>query len=131
MYKVEVKVETVRNVAVEAPTIDEAEVLGAQEAMALVGGVESTVLSVELEDPEQRLKELAIMLGERTGFDISPSEVLGFDISPSEVLEDNKFIYYRNPEYPEEVEVYEKPLSVFAEPWDHLPLADSPFGGAS
>ena len=117
MYKVEVKVETVRNVAVEAPTMDEAEVLGAQEAMALVGGIDSTVLSVELEDPEQRLKELAIMLGERTGFDISPSEV----------LEDNKFIYYRNPEYPEEVEVYEKPLSVFAEPWDHLPLADSPF----
>ena len=121
MYKVEVKVETVRNVAVEAPTIEEAEVLGAQEAMALVGGIDSTVLSVELEDPEQRLKELAIMLGERTGFDISPSEV----------LEDNKFIYYRNPDYPEEVEVYEKPLSVFAEPWDHLPLSDSPFGGAS
>ena len=121
MYKVEVKVETVRNVAVQAPTIDEAEVLGAQEAMALVGGVDSTVLSVELEDPEQRLKELAIMLGERTGFDISPSEV----------LEDNKFIYYRNPEYPEEVEVYQKPLSVFAEPWDHLPLSDSPFGGVS
>ena len=121
MYKVEVKVETVRNVAVQAPTIDEAEVLGAQEAMALVGGVDSTVLSVELEDPEQRLKELAIMLGERTGFDISPSDV----------SEDNHFIYYRNPEYPEEVEVYEKPLSVFAEPWDHLPLSDSPFGGAS
>ena len=121
MYKVEVKVETVRNVAVEAPTIDEAEVLGAQEAMALVGGVDSTVLSVELENPEKRLKELAIMLGERTGFDISPSEV----------LEDNKFIYYRNPEYPEEVEVYEKPLSIYAEPWDHLPLSDSPFGGAS
>ena len=121
MYKVEVKVETVRNVAVEAPTIDEAEVLGAQEAMALVGGIDSTVLSVELEDPEQRLKELAVMLGERTGFDISPSEV----------LEDNKFIYYRNPEYPEEVEVYEKPLSVFAEPWDHVRLSDSPFGGAS
>ena len=121
MYKVEVKVETVRNVAVQAPTIDEAEVLGAQEAMALVGGIDSTVLSVELENPEQRLKELAIMLGERTGFDISPSEV----------LEDNKFIYYRNPEYPEEVEVYQKPLSVFAEPWDHLPLSDSPFGGAS
>lgn len=121
MYKVEVKVETVRNVAVEAPTMDEAEVLGAQEAMALVGGVDSTVLSVELENPEQRLKELAIMLGERTGFDISPSEV----------LEDNKFIYYRNPEYPEEVEVYQKPLSVFAEPWDHVRLSDSPFGGAS
>lgn len=121
MYKVEVKVETVRNVAVEAPTIEEAEVLGAQEAMALVGGIDSTVLSVELEDPEQRLKELAIMLGERTGFDISPSDV----------SEDNKFIYYRNPEYPEEVEVYQKPLSVFAEPWDHLPLSDSPFGGAS
>ena len=121
MYKVEVKVETVRNVAVEAPTMDEAEVLGAQEAMALVGGVDSTVLSVEMENPEKRLKELAIMLGERTGFDISPSEV----------LEDNKFIYYRNPEYPEEVEVYQKPLSVFAEPWDHVRLSDSPFGGAS
>ena len=121
MYKVEVKVETVRNVVVEAATIDEAEVLGSQEAMALVGGVDSTVLSVEMENPEQRLKELATMLGERTGFDISPSEV----------LEDNKFIYYRNPEYPEEVEVYEKPLSIYAEPWDHLPLSDSPFGGAS
>lgn len=121
MYKVEVKVETVRNVVVEAPTIDEAEVLGSQEAMALVGGVDSTVLSVEMENPEERLKQLAIMLGERTGFDISPSDV----------SEDNHFIYYHNPEYPEEVEVYAKPLSVYAEPWDHLPLADSPFGGAS
>ena len=121
MYKVEVKVETVRNVVVEAPTIDEAEVLGSQEAMALVGGVDSTVLSVEMENPDERLKQLATMLGERTGFDISPSEV----------LEDNKFIYYHNPEYPEEVAVYEKPLSVFAEPWDPLPLSDIPFGGAS
>jgi hypothetical protein len=117
MYKVEVKVETIRNVVVEAPTIDEAEVLGAQEAMALVGGVDSTVLSVGMENPDERLKELATMLGERTGFDISPNDV----------LEDNKFIYYRNPEYPEEVEVYEKPLSVYAEPWDHLPLSNSPF----
>ena len=69
----------------------------------------------------QEKLQLAIMLGERTGLDINVNEV----------LEDNNFIYYHNPDYPEEVEVYEKPLSFIAEPWDHLPVSDSPFGGAA
>ena len=60
---------------------------------------------------------LAIKLGERAGLDIKASEV----------LEDDNYVYYHNPEYPDEVERYEKPLSMIAEPWDHMPYEKSPF----
>ena len=46
IYMVEVKVQTIRHVTVEAATIDEAEQLGLEEAKALVGGVDGTVLGV-------------------------------------------------------------------------------------
>lgn len=46
IYMVEVKVETIRHVTVDAATIDEAEQLGLREAMALVGGIDGTVLGV-------------------------------------------------------------------------------------
>ncbi len=39
-------------------------------------------------------KILAIQLGERTGLDIKAIEV----------LEDDNYVYYHNPEYPDEVE---------------------------
>jgi len=60
---------------------------------------------------------LAIELGERTGLDIQGSEV----------MEDDKWVYYHNPEYPDEVERYEKPLPMIAEPWDDIPYDKSPF----
>lgn len=60
---------------------------------------------------------LAIELGERTGLDIQGSEV----------MEDDKWVYYHNPEYPDEVERYEKPLPMLAEPWDDMPYDKSPF----
>tara|TARA_A100001011_G_scaffold333515_1_gene361295 strand:- start:430 stop:780 length:351 start_codon:yes stop_codon:yes gene_type:complete len=60
---------------------------------------------------------LAIQLGERTGLDIQGSEV----------MEDDKWVYYHNPEYPDEVERYEKPLPMIAEPWDDIPYEKSPF----
>ena len=60
---------------------------------------------------------LAIELGERTGLDIEGSEV----------MEDDKWVYYHNPEYPDEVERYEKPLTNVAEPLDDIPYDKSPF----
>ena len=60
---------------------------------------------------------LAIQLGERTGLDIQGSEV----------MEDDKWVYYHNPEYPDEVERYRKPLPMIAEPWDEIPYEKSPF----
>ncbi len=56
IYMVEVKVETIRHVCVEAATIDEAEALGLQEAKALVGGIDGTVLEV-YSDPKQLIGE--------------------------------------------------------------------------
>jgi len=56
IYMVEVKVETIRHVTVEAATIDEAEELGLQEAKALVGGIDGTVLEV-YSDPKQLIGE--------------------------------------------------------------------------
>jgi hypothetical protein len=56
IYMVGVKVETIRHVTVEATTIDEAEQLGLQEAMALVGGIDGTVLEV-YSDPKQLIGE--------------------------------------------------------------------------
>tara|TARA_R100001440_G_scaffold35906_1_gene54985 strand:+ start:72 stop:422 length:351 start_codon:yes stop_codon:yes gene_type:complete len=60
---------------------------------------------------------LAIELGERTGLDIEGSEV----------MENDKYVYYHNPEYPDEVERYKKPLPMIAEPWDDIPYDKSPF----
>jgi len=56
IYMVEVKVETIRHVTVEAATIEEAEELGLKEAMALVGGVDGTGLEV-YSDPKQLIGE--------------------------------------------------------------------------
>jgi len=56
IYMVEVKVETIRHVTVDAATIDEAEELGLQEAKALVGGIDGTVLEV-YSDPKQLIGE--------------------------------------------------------------------------
>ena len=56
IYMVEVKVETIRHVTVSAATIDEAEELGLQEAKALVGGIDGTVLEV-YSNPKQLIGE--------------------------------------------------------------------------
>jgi len=56
IYMVGVKVQTIRHVTVEATTIDEAEQLGLKEAMALVGGIDGTVLEV-YSDPKQLIGE--------------------------------------------------------------------------
>lgn len=56
IYMVGVKVETIRHVTVDAATIEEAEERGLKEAMALVGGVDGTVLEV-YSDPRQLIGE--------------------------------------------------------------------------
>jgi predicted thioesterase len=56
IYMVGVKVQTIRHVTVEAATIEEAEELGLKEAMALVGGIDGTVLEV-YSNPRQLVGE--------------------------------------------------------------------------
>ena len=67
-------------------------------------------------EKEQR-KSLAIALGERTGQDIHWTQV----------MQDNEYVYYHNWEYPDDVELYEKPLAAVAEPWDDIPYEKSIF----
>ena len=62
-------------------------------------------------------KTLAVTLGERTGQDIHYSEVCA----------DDKYVYRHNAEYPDEVELYEIPLSMCAEVYDDVAYDKSPF----
>ena len=69
------------------------------------------------EDEVKRRKALAISLGERTGHDIHWTQV----------VEDKHCVYYHNWEYPDDVEVYHKPLPTCAEPWIDILYEDSAF----
>ena len=60
---------------------------------------------------------LAIALGERTGWDVHWTQV----------MQDKKYVYFHNWEYPDDVELYEKPLGMTAEPWDDVPYEKSVF----
>jgi len=66
---------------------------------------------------EAARRNLAIALGER----------LGVDVHWSQVMQDDHFVYYHNWEYPDDVELYQKPLGMIAEPWDDVPYAKSIF----
>ena len=69
------------------------------------------------EENIKRRKELSIMLGERTGDDIHWTQV----------MEDKHCVYYHDWEYPDEVEVYFKPLPICAEAWTDIRYEDSVF----
>ena len=73
------------------------------------------------------IKEKTVEMDKRNTLAIELGERTGLDIQGSEVMEDDKWVYYHNPEYPNEVERYEKPLSMIAEPWDDIPYDKSPF----
>lgn len=47
IYTVEVRVQVIRHVVVDAATIDDAERLGLEKAKAMLGGAEGLVLSVQ------------------------------------------------------------------------------------
>jgi len=47
IYTVEVKVQVIRQVVVDAATIDDAERLGLEKAKALLGGTDGVVVSVQ------------------------------------------------------------------------------------
>jgi len=64
-------------------------------------------------------KELAIALGERTGFDLRPHDI----------RKAGDWIFVRNPEWPDEAECYPLPLNLIAEPWNDVPIDRSPFAG--
>ena len=71
---------------------------------------------IRLTDIDRR-KTLALQLGERTGQDIHYSEVLS----------DGKYVYRHNAEYPDEVEMYVRPLCRCAEVEYDIPYEKSPF----
>lgn len=56
VYNVEVKVEAIRHMTVEAATVEEAEEIGLKEAIDLVGGIDGTVLGV-WSDPKKFIDE--------------------------------------------------------------------------
>lgn len=47
IYTVEVQVQVIRHVVVDAATIDDAERLGLEKAKAMLGGAEGSVISVQ------------------------------------------------------------------------------------
>jgi hypothetical protein len=73
-------------------------------------------MSKENEDVKRR-KALAISLGERTGYDLHWTQV----------IDDKHCVYLHNWEYPDDVEVYHKPLPMTAEPWMDILYEDSAF----
>jgi len=76
---------------------------------------------------DEWLKEKTIAMDKRNTLAIQFGERTGLDIQGSEVMEDDRYVYYHNPEWPDEVERYEKPLPMIAEPWDDIPYDKSPF----
>ena len=76
---------------------------------------------------DEWLKEKTIAINKRNTLAIQLGERTGLDIQGSEVMEDDRYVYYHNPEWPDEVERYEKPLPIIAEPWDDIPYDKSPF----
>lgn len=69
------------------------------------------------EDEIKKRKALACTLGERTGYDLHWTQV----------IDDNHCVYLHNWEYPDDVEVYHKPLPMCAEAWTDIPYEDSAF----
>lgn len=61
--------------------------------------------------------DLATYFGERRGIEVDP---LNVKVS-------GDWLFYRNHEWPDEVECYRLPLPDCAEPWDVIPLIQSPF----
>jgi len=76
---------------------------------------------------DEWVQEKTVEMDKRNTLAIELSERTGLDIEGSEVMEDDKYVYYHNPEYPDEVERYQKPLPMIAEPWDDIPYDKSPF----
>tara|TARA_R100001129_G_scaffold159284_1_gene123409 strand:- start:194 stop:463 length:270 start_codon:yes stop_codon:yes gene_type:complete len=65
---------------------------------------------------EQR-KSMAIALGERTGMDVAPKDIAIV----------GKWLFHNDPDI-NDVDVYELPLPMCAEPWTGCKLELSPFG---
>jgi len=79
--------------------------------------VATRVATVQDNEDVKRRKALAISLGERTGDDIHWTQV----------MEDKHCVYMHRWEYPDDVEVYHKPLPMCAEVWTDILYEDSVF----
>ena len=84
VYNVEVKVEAIRHMTVEAATVEEAEEIGLKEAIDLVGGIDGTVLGV-WSDPKKFIDE-----AEQLGLQEAKALVGGIDGTVLEVYSDPK-----------------------------------------
>ena len=62
-------------------------------------------------------KNLAIALGERTGWNVHWTQV----------MQDKDYVYFHDWEYPDAVTLFQKPLAVSAEPWDERAYVGSVF----
>ena len=57
------------------------------------------------------------------------SERLGDSVDASEIRIYRGWLFWRRPEYPDEVECYHLPIGMIAEAWADISVADSPFSG--
>jgi len=63
------------------------------------------------------MKELAIAFGER----------IGDHVPANQLKRKGGWLFHKLPDYPDEVDCYALPLSYIAEPFDCIPVEDSPF----
>ena len=63
------------------------------------------------------MKKMAIQFGER----------IGDDVPANQLKRKGGWLFHHLPDYPDEVDCYALPLSYIAEPFDCIPVEDSPF----
>ena len=63
------------------------------------------------------MKKLAIAFGER----------IGAHVPANQLKRKGGWLFHKLPDYPDEVDCYALPLSYIAEPFDCIPVKDSPF----
>ena len=76
-----------------------------------------TIMTVQNTMNKKDRMALAVQLGER----------IGQGLHWGDVLEDKKYVYQFDADYPDEVSLYQKPLPWCAEIYDCIPYDQSPF----
>jgi hypothetical protein len=61
--------------------------------------------------------KLAVAFGER----------IGEDVRTRDIRVRGAWLFYRHPDYPDDIECYHLPLPICAEPWTDIPAEASPF----
>ena len=58
---------------------------------------------------------------------IAFGERIGEDVRPRHIRVRGEWLFYRHPEYPDDIECYRLPLPMCAEPWTDITVEASPF----